>query len=49
MPKKKQRLTNKPDDVVIRKLFPKKVVEEAKRVAHEKNNVQSHTKKDSTK
>ena len=45
---KKQRLTDKTDEVVIHKLFPKKVVEEVKKVAHEKDNVQSHTKKDST-
>ncbi len=37
MSKKKQKLTDKPDEVVIRKLFPKKVVDKAKEVAHEKD------------
>jgi len=36
MPPKKQRVTELPDKEAIRKLFPKKVVEEAERVAHEK-------------
>ena len=36
MPKKKK-LTDKPTDEAIKKLFPKKVVEKAKEVAHEKD------------
>jgi len=37
MPKKKQRLTDKPTEEVIKKLFPKKVVDKVKKVAHEKD------------
>ena len=37
MPKKKQRLIDKPTEEVIKKLFPKKVVDEVKKVAHEKD------------
>lgn len=37
MPKKKKRLTDKPTDEVIRELFPKKVVDKVKKVAHEKD------------
>jgi len=37
LPKKKQKLTDKPDEEVIKKLFPKKVVDKAKEVAHEKD------------
>ena len=37
MSRKKQKLTDKPDEVAIRKLFPKKVVDKAKEVAHEKD------------
>ncbi len=37
MPKKKQKLIDKPDKEVIKKLFPKKVVDKAKEVAHEKD------------
>ena len=36
MPTKKPKVTDLPDKEAIRKLFPKKVVEEAERVAHEK-------------
>ena len=42
MPKKKQRLTDKPDEEVIKKLFPKKVIEKAKEEAHKKDEKQSH-------
>jgi hypothetical protein len=38
MPKKKKRLIDMPDEEVIKKLFPKKVVDKAKEVAHEKDN-----------
>ena len=38
MPKKKKKLTELPDEVAIKKLFPKKVVDKAKEVAHEKDN-----------
>lgn len=41
MPKKKTRLTEHSDQEAIRKLFPKKVVEKAKKVAHEKDAPQS--------
>ena len=37
MPKKKQKLTDKPTEEVIKKLFPKKVVDKLKEVAHEKD------------
>ena len=37
MPKKKQELTEQPDEKVIKKLFPKKVVDKLKEVAHEKD------------
>jgi hypothetical protein len=37
MPKKKQRLRDKPTEEVIRKLFPKKVVDKMKEIAHEKD------------
>ena len=37
MPKKKVRVTELPDKEAIRKLFPKKVVEEADKIAHEKD------------
>ena len=37
MPRKKQKLTEMPDDKLIRKLFPKKVVDKAKEIAHEKD------------
>ena len=38
MPRKKRKLTELPDKEVIRRLFPKKVVEEVERVAHLKDN-----------
>ena len=37
MPEKKKPLTDRPTDEAIKKLFPKKVVEKAKEVAHEKD------------
>ena len=37
MPKKKKKVTELPDKEAIVKLFPKKVVEEAERVAHERD------------
>ncbi len=37
MPKKKAKITELPDEKAIKKLFPKKVVEKAKEVAHEKD------------
>ena len=37
MPKKKIKITEMPDGKAIKKLFPKKVVERAKEVAHEKD------------
>ncbi|MBA7470956.1 hypothetical protein ES707_06248 [subsurface metagenome] len=37
MPKKKVKITELPDEKAIKKLFPKKVVEKAKEVAHEKD------------
>ncbi len=38
MPRRKIKITEMPDDKAIRKLFPKKVVEKAKEVAHENDN-----------
>ncbi len=37
MPKKKQKLTEKPDEEIIKKLFHKKVRDKLKEVAHEKD------------
>ena len=37
MPRKKRKVTEMPDKEAIKKLFPKKVVDEAERVAHEKD------------
>ena len=37
MPKKKVRITELPDKEAIRKLFPKKVVDELERIVHEKD------------
>ena len=36
MPRKKKKLSEYPDEQLIRKLFPKKVVEKMKEIAHEK-------------
>ena len=40
MPRKKQKLTDLPDEKLIKKLFPKKVVDKLKEVAHEKDSKQ---------
>ncbi len=37
MPRKKKKLTEQPDEKVIKKLFPKKVVDKIKEIAHEKD------------
>ena len=37
MPRKKTELTELPDEKLIRKLFPKKVVDKMKEIAHEKD------------
>ena len=37
MPRKKDKLTNKPTEETIKKLFPKKIVDTMKKVAHEKD------------
>jgi hypothetical protein len=37
MPRKKKKLIELPDDKLIRKLFPKKVVDKMKEIAHEKD------------
>ena len=37
MPCKKQKLTELPDEKLIRKLFPNKVVDKMKEIAHEKD------------
>ena len=37
MPRKKKKLTERPDEEVIKKLFPKKVVDKMKEIAHEKD------------
>ena len=37
MPKKKIKITEMPDEKAIRKLFPKKVVDKMKEIAHEKD------------
>ena len=45
MPRKKVRTTELPDKEVIKRLFPKKVIEEADRVAHEKDTLESPLRK----
>lgn len=37
MPKKRKRITELPTEEAIRKLFPKKMVDKLKEVAHEKD------------
>ena len=37
MPRKKQKLSELPDEKLIKKLFPKKVVDKMKEIAHEKD------------
>ena len=37
MPRRKKKLTELPDEKLIRKLFPKKVVDKMKEIAHEKD------------
>ena len=37
MPRKKKKLTEYPDEQLIRKLFPKRVVDKMKEIAHEKD------------
>ena len=37
MPRKKKKLTELPDEEAIKKLFPKKVVDKMKEIAHEKD------------
>ena len=37
MPRKKKKLTEYPDEKAIRKLFPKKVIDKMKEIAHEKD------------
>ena len=37
MPRPKKKMSDLPDDKLIRKLFPKKVVDKMKEVAHEKD------------
>ena len=37
MPRKKKKLTEQPTEEVIKKLFPKKVVDKLKEVAHGKD------------
>jgi hypothetical protein len=37
MPKRKKRLIEKPTEDIIKRLFPKKVREEAKKEAHKKD------------
>ena len=37
MPRKKKKLGELPDEKLIRKLFPKKVVDKMKEIAHEKD------------
>ena len=37
MPRPEKKLTERPDEEVIKRLFPKKVVDKAKEVAHEKD------------
>jgi hypothetical protein len=37
MPRKKQKLTEKPTEEAIKKLFPRKAIDEMKKKAHEKD------------
>jgi hypothetical protein len=41
MPKKKKRLTDLTTEEVIKKLFPKRVIEKVKKIAHEKDTPKS--------
>ena len=45
MPRKKKRLIDRPDEEVIKKLFPKKVVDKLKEVAHEKDSKSASQKR----
>ena len=38
MPRKKKKLSELPDEQLINKLFPKKVVDKMKEIAHKKDN-----------
>ena len=38
MPRRKKKLSELPDEQLINKLFPKKVVDKMKEIAHEKDN-----------
>ena len=37
MPRRKKKLSEMPDEQLIKKLFPKKVVDRMKEIAHEKD------------
>jgi hypothetical protein len=37
MPRRKKKLSELPDEQLIKKLFPKKVVDKMKEIAHEKD------------
>jgi hypothetical protein len=44
MPKRKKKLSELPDEQVIRKLFPKKVVDKMKEIAHERDDKNDENK-----
>jgi hypothetical protein len=46
VPRKKKRVTEMPDSEAIRKLFPKKVVDQVERIAHEKDKPEKPSKKE---
>jgi hypothetical protein len=39
MPRRKKKLSEMPDEQLIKKLFPKKVVDKMKEIAHEKDKI----------
>lgn len=47
MPRKKPKLTELPDKEVIKKLFPKEVIDMADKVAHERDNKGESSRKSS--
>ena len=49
MPRRKKKVTEMTDDELVRKLFPKPVVEEMKRIAHENDEKPLPKHRDSSK
>jgi hypothetical protein len=47
MPRRKPKITELPDNDAIKKLFPKEVIEMAKKIAHEKDDKLDDSRKSS--